>query len=80
MRAYAYAWVRVGACVHACECVCVCLCESVLRFWNALKTNKKGCSKRRRKRGRWIQRKGERGGFLRVLERDGEWHKKSRTR
>lgn len=56
-----HAWVchaRLGACacvgvgVGGCAWACVGV-GSVWRFGNALKTNRKGSSKRRGKRGRW---------------------------
>ena len=60
-----HAWV-CHACVGVGACVCVGV-GSVWRFGNALKTIRKGSCKRRRKRRRWIQRKGEKGGFLGIL-------------
>ena len=74
----AWVWVWVGAC--GCGCVWI---VSVWRFENALKTNRKSSCKRRRKRVRWIQRKGEKGGFLGILGsksgKVGRRHEKSRA-
>jgi hypothetical protein len=69
-----HAWVchaRLGACACVGGCAWVWVgVGSAWRFGSALKTNRKGSSKLRRKRVRWIQRKGEKGGFLVLL---GVW-------